>query len=217
MEIIEMEEMLFSYYGDTGWWPGETLDEVLIGSILVQNTSWSNVEKSIKSLKDHALLSIRKLSLSRAEDIGPLIRSSGYYNQKAERLISVCSSIVGRYGSLSEMKKRPLSEVSEFLISLRGIGEETRDSILNYALDFPVFVVDKYTFRILNRTGIMTEGNIDDVKRIIHAAIGTDLFRIKNLHGMIVNLGKDFCKTKPECRKCPLMKRCLYASNSLTQ
>ena len=102
------------------------------------------------------------------------------------------------------MSKKPVQEISIFLLSLNGIGEETRDSILNYALDYPVFVVDRYTFRILKRTGIMNGGVVDDVKKMVKDSIGDDLPALKNLHAMIVYLGKDFCRTKPDCKNCPL-------------
>ena len=210
MDIRSLNDALYTHYGDVGWWPGESPDEIIIGAILTQNTSWSNVEKSIRELRRNHLISIRSISETRWEDLAPMIRSSGYYNQKARRLVSVCSAIVEKYGNLLKMRASPLQEVSDFLISLKGIGEETRDSILNYALDYPVFVVDKYTFRILDRTGIMHVGGIDDVKKMVNGSIGSDLKDLKNLHGMIVYLGKDFCKTKPDCERCPIRKDCEY-------
>lgn len=210
MDIRRLNETLRSHYGELGWWPAESPDEVLIGAILTQNTSWSNVEKSISELKKNSLISIKRISETRWENLAPIIRSSGFYNQKARRLVSVCSAIMGKYGSLLEMSKKPMQEISEFLISLKGIGEETRDSILNYALDYPVFVVDKYTFRILERTGIMNSGGIDDVKKMVKDTLGGDLGTLKNLHAMIVYLGKDFCRTKPDCPNCPVNRDCKY-------
>lgn len=210
MDIRRLNEALYSHYGELGWWPAESPDEVLIGAILTQNTSWSNVEKSIRELKKNGLISIKKIAETSWEALASIIRSSGFYNQKARRLVSICSAIVGKYGGLMEMSKKPVQEISIFLLSLNGIGEETRDSILNYALDYPVFVVDRYTFRILNRTGIMNGGVVDDVKKMVKDSIGDDLPALKNLHAMIVYLGKDFCRTKPDCKNCPLNKECEY-------
>ncbi len=192
MDIRRLNEALYSHYGELGWWPAESPDEVLIGAILTQNTSWSNVEKSIRELKKNGLISIKKIAETSWEALASIIRSSGFYNQKARRLVSICSAIEGKYGGLMEMSKKPVQEISIFLLSLNGIGEETRDSILNYALDYPVFVVDRYTFRILKRTGIMNGGVVDDVKNMVKDSIGDDLPALKNLHAMIVYLGKDF-------------------------
>ena len=210
MDIRRLNEALYSHYGELGWWPAESPDEVLIGAILTQNTSWSNVEKSIRELKKNGLISIKKIAETSWEALASIIRSSGFYNQKARRLVSICSAIEGKYGGLMEMSKKPVQEISIFLLSLNGIGEETRDSILNYALDYPVFVVDRYTFRILKRTGIMNGGVVDDVKNMVKDSIGDDLPALKNLHAMIVYLGKDFCRTKPDCKNCPLNKECEY-------
>lgn len=209
MDISELHEILLNKYGDVGWWPGDSDEEILIGAILTQNTSWSNVEKAINMLKMNGMLSLSAIANSDPGRIAPLIRSSGYYNQKGMRLFSISKAILDKYGSLSKMRLAGPEEADNFLMSLKGIGRETCDSILNYALDFPVFVVDKYTLRIFRRTGI-GDLNIDEAKDLVYGSIGRDTETLKNLHGMIVFLGKDYCKTKPDCGNCPVNVKCLY-------
>lgn len=209
MNISDLHELLLGRYGDVGWWPGESDEEILIGAILTQNTSWTNVEKAIISLKDNGMLSLQSIAAADPERIAPLIRSSGYYNQKAKRLVTIARAIIGRYGSLEKMRLAGMDEAHDFLMSLNGIGRETCDSILNYALDFPVFVVDKYTLRIFSRAGI-DANTIDEAKTLVYDRIGRVTEVLKNLHGMIVYLGKDYCKTKPECENCPLNVKCDY-------
>ena len=210
MNIRDIHAILLDHYGNVGWWPGDTDDEILVGSILTQNTSWSNVEKSIRKLKEADLLSVNAIASSSPAVLAPLIRSSGYYNQKAERLVGICRAIVKRYGSLAAMREIPINEVSDFLISLNGIGEETRDSIMNYALDLPVFVVDKYTLRIFGRTGISDVNKASQLRDLVYREIGRDTGILKNFHGMLVFLGKDYCRTKPICIDCPVRLRCEY-------
>lgn len=209
MDISELHKILLDKYGDVGWWPGESDEEILIGAVLTQNTSWSNVEKAINSLKTSGMLSLSSIANSDPGRIAPLIRSSGYYNQKGRRLVLISRSILEKYGSLGNIRLAGLEEANNFLMSLNGIGRETCDSILNYALDFPVFVVDKYTLRIFSRTGI-GDMNVDEAKSLVYSSIGRDTAILKNLHGMIVFLGKDYCKTKPVCDGCPLNIKCQY-------
>ncbi|MEM3675922.1 MAG: endonuclease III domain-containing protein [Thermoplasmataceae archaeon] len=209
-KIHKLLDLLEKHYGDTGWWPGETRDEIVIGAILTQNTSWKNVEKALSNLKQANAITLNRLAKLNETEIAALIRPSGFYNQKAKRLKSISEAITRKYGSVDYMKGRPLDEVSAFLKEQNGIGQETLDSILNYALDFPVFVVDKYTLRIIERFGIENEG-VKDLKEAVLKYYGGDVKRIKNAHGMIVFLGKDYCKTKPICSLCPLREECDFA------
>ncbi|KAA8922773.1 endonuclease III domain-containing protein [Thermoplasma sp.] len=195
---------LFRIYGDLHWWPADSKDEVVIGAILTQNTSWKNVEKAMKSLKERHLNSLAEISRCDVKDLAEIIRSSGFYNQKAERLISLSRSVIDRFGGLENIRDAGVAE--SFFSSMKGIGRETLDSILLYALDFPVFVVDKYTIRFLERCyGIPGKG----IRESVEAEI-KDVDRLKNLHAMIVQISKDHCKKIPECDGCPLNSKCRY-------
>ena len=210
----ELDDLLYRRYGNTNWWPAETRDEVIIGTILTQNTSWSNVEKAIGKLRLAGCLSLDRICKVSQEELETLIRSAGFYRQKAQRLKGLACSVMERYGGIEGLLAAPADEVRQFLSSLKGVGRETLDSILLYALDFPEFVVDKYTLRIFNRTGILKEPTIETVKEAVGSSWISDLNRLKNLHGMIVYLGKDHCRTKPVCNDCPLFEKCWYGQNS---
>ncbi len=210
LTVREMDKRLYERYGNTRWWPAETRDEVVIGTILTQNTSWSNVEKAIDQLRLAGCLSLKCICTLESGKLETLIRSAGFFRQKAERLRNLSCSIVSRYGGLEKMITEPREEVEKFLSSQKGVGRETLDSILLYALDFPEFVVDKYTLRIFSRTGIEQEPTIESVKEAVASSGIRDPDALKNLHGMIVYLGKDHCRTKPKCSGCPLLENCQY-------
>ncbi len=216
MSLPEMYGKLYSEMGDLGWWPGETSEEVLIGAILTQNTSWTNVEKALAHLREEGCLSLECIATMEKERLSEVIRSAGFHNQKAERLIDLSSLIISRYGSLEEMASESPEELSEFLISRRGIGEETRDAILLYALNKRAFVVDKYTHRIFVRTGIISdESGMPEAKESIEKDDGYTLDMLKNFHGMIVRLAKEHCRKKPICSGCPLSGSCRYYTETM--
>lgn len=210
-KIRSVHALLLNRYGDLKWWPAETKDEVVIGSILTQNTSWSNVEKCIKNLKKENICSLSALSSLKPEEVAPVIRSSGFYNQKAKRLVELSHIITERYSSLEKMSELPVDELEEFLKDLNGVGRETMDSILSYALQKPVFVVDKYTIRIFSRIGIkFGSPDIDSIKVLVSENLGNDGDMLRNFHAMLVYLGKDNCRTKPLCVECPVKSVCDY-------
>lgn len=206
-------ERLYSKYGNTGWWPADSRDEVIIGAILTQNTSWKNVEISLDKMREKGVLSLLAISSADQALLRETIRSSGFYNQKSERLMEISRSIVNTYGNVGKMMEADIYGITTFLSQLKGVGQETLDSILLYALDRPVFVVDKYTIRILSRIGIQGIDGIDSIKKMVHEHLGNDVEKLKNLHGMIVYLGKDFCKAKPECSGCPVKDVCDFGIN----
>ena len=140
---------LFQVFGDTKWWPGDTKDEIMVGAILTQNTAWFNVERSLARIRDSGLLSISALANVEQNTLIELIRSSGFYNQKSRTVLELSQRIRDRFGTIVQMKKEHTDTLQEFLGNVRGIGQETMDAILCYALDKPIFVVDKYTLRLL--------------------------------------------------------------------
>lgn len=214
MDANSLYRDLFSLYGETKWWPGDSGDEIIVGAILTQNTAWSNVEKSLSMIKEKGLMSLGKLAGTDKSHLIELIRSSGFYNQKSRTILELSSRITGRFGSIEMMGREPLENLQDFLEAVPGIGQETMDAILCYALEKPVFVVDKYTLRLLGRLGVRNVSTVSEVKKFVKDTIGDDHGKLKNFHGLIVNFAKDYCRSKPNCKICPLLKKCDFGSGS---
>lgn len=204
---------LFSSFGPQHWWPAQTPFEVMVGAILVQNTNWKNVEKAINNLKSRKLLSPHKLHALSLQELAQCIRPAGYFNVKAKRLKNFAAFFISRYGgSVARMRAQPLKILRVQLLSVNGIGEETADSILLYALKKPIFVVDAYTQRIFTRHRLrqrcQTYGAFQEVfmKNLPKSA---KLFN--EYHALLVHTGKTFCKKlSPRCTQCPLAKRSCF-------
>lgn len=165
IEVVEVYQILQEHFGHQNWWPGETRDEIIIGSILTQSVSWQNVEKAINNLKEQDLLSLKALHNSYAEEIAPLIIPTLYYNVKARKLKNFCDFLYENYeGDLDKLFSKNLPELRKLVLSINGIGEETADCILLYVAEKLSFVVDAYTKRIFHRLGF-TDSNINYHKR----------------------------------------------------
>ena len=199
---------LFTAFGPQHWWPGDTPFEVIVGAILTQNTAWTNVEKAIHNLKKARLLTPRKMhDLSQAE-LAKYIRPAGYFNIKAKRLKHFLNYLFDNYGgSLNRMFKKRTDALRRELLSVNGIGPETADSILLYAGNHPVFVVDAYTKRIFSRHQIIKEDtDYHDIQKLFVDNLPHDVKIFNEYHALIVSIGKDFCRNrKPLCSRCPLM------------
>ncbi|NIT14722.1 MAG: endonuclease III domain-containing protein, partial [Candidatus Dadabacteria bacterium] len=156
--INEFYKALYSHYGPQLWWPANGELECIIGAILTQNTTWKNVEKAINNLKEHGLISIEKLSSISTDELAQLIKPSGYYNQKAIKLKSFIKFVNDNYtGNLENFLNEEPYTLREKLLSIKGIGPETADSIILYAAKKPIFVIDAYTHRILSRHGLVPQ------------------------------------------------------------
>lgn len=192
--------------GPQHWWPGDTPFEVAVGAILTQNTNWGNVEKAINNLKSAKTLSARKIHEMPVKELAQLIRPAGYFNVKARRLRAFIDFLMREYnGSMEKMKKEDVPILREELLSVNGIGPETADSILLYALEKPVFVIDAYTKRILSRHNIMGQDeSYDKFQEFFHSAIKKDVRLFNEYHALLVMAGKNFCKPKPACDSCPV-------------
>ncbi|HID47494.1 MAG TPA: endonuclease III domain-containing protein [Methanothermococcus okinawensis] len=212
MDLRDIYSRLLSYFGPQGWWPAETPYEVVVGAILTQNTSWRNVERAIDNLRRYNLLDEEKILDTSIEVLKDLIRVAGFYNIKSRRLKNITEYIVKNYTSTEGLKKcnKDLYNLREELLSIKGVGRETADTILLYSLERPIFVVDNYTRRILSRWGIVEENlDYDRIRTLFESNIPRDIEIYKEYHALIVQLGKTFCrKRRPRCEECPLMKIC---------
>ena len=205
-KLIEMFDLLLRHFGPQHWWPGDTALEMMIGAVLTQNTSWKNVEKALKNLKEQQLLSLDRLRSQSISELAEKIRPAGYYNIKASRLKNLINFIFDQYGGdLTSLLKAETVNLREGLLSIKGIGPETADSILLYAADRPIFVVDTYTHRILLRHGMIDEqATYEELQAFFMEHLADDLELFNEFHALIVRTGKEFCRKKPLCPGCPL-------------
>ncbi len=206
-ELLMIYDKLYQHFGPQHWWPGDTPFEVSVGAILTQNTSWSNVEKVISHLKNLGLLSPSGMSGLPAGELASMIKPAGYFNVKALRLRSFLEFLMGDYhGEMEHMAREDSAQLRAKLLRVHGIGPETADSILLYAIEKPVFVIDAYTKRVLSRHGIMGfERSYNEFQEIFHASLNPDIGMFKEYHALFVQVGKTFCKrNNPACGACPL-------------
>jgi len=197
---------LFSRFGRQHWWPGDGPFEVMIGAILTQNTAWSNAAKAIHSLKQGRFLEPVALHTVALKRLARLIRSSGYFNQKAERLKTFVRYFLDRYGgNVQGMRRVPWRILRKELLTLKGIGPETADSILLYALEKPVFVVDAYTRRVLARHSFISwQASYEEIQELFMERLFARTPYFSEYHALFVAVGKEFCRTRPRCHACPL-------------
>jgi endonuclease-3 related protein len=198
---------LFEFFGPQNWWPGDTPFEVAVGAVLTQNTNWKNASLAIANLKKARALSARAINNMDNEELAALIRPAGYFNLKAKRLKSFVAFLTNSYGgSMKSMARADMDMIRPELLSVYGIGPETADSIMLYALEMPVFVVDAYTKRIFSRHGIMDEAaGYETFRALFEDNLPQDVQTFNEYHALIVALGKDYCRPKnPKCSICPL-------------
>ena len=236
-EIPQYYTALLARYGPQNWWPAHSRFEVIVGAYLTQNTNWSNVEKALVNLRRTRRLSISAMRALPLDELETLVRPSGYFRQKARNLKMFIAFLDRQYsGSLTRMFAAPTAKLRAELLELNGVGPETADSILLYAGNHPVFVVDAYTRRVLLRHGIIDEKtSYEEIRAMIEQAIsnsGAESLTVKNafsdprhpvsrmsssarselaqhyneLHALIVRVGNHYCRTKPLCEGCPLHK-----------
>ncbi len=199
---------MYKEFGPQGWWPGRTRFEIIAGAILTQNTSWSNVEKAIKNLKNERLLTPERMHGVTGARLATHIKSAGYFNVKAKRLKNFLSYLFDSYnGNLGNMLKgRSGTELRRELLGINGIGPETADSIVLYAAGLPEFVVDAYTRRIFSRHGLIRDSaGYEEIKSFFMGNLKPDTRLFNEYHALIVKTGKDFCRgSAPLCGLCPL-------------
>src|SRR5712692_10870637 len=200
-------DVLFAAYGPQHWWPGRTAFEIVVGAILTQNTSWSNVEIAMRNLRREKLLTPRAIERVSLPRLAQLIRSSGYFRQKAKKLKCFVRFVRSEYGgSLHRMFRVPTAALREKLLAVHGIGPETADAILLYAGNHPVFVVDAYTRRMLERHGLASgRENYEEIRALFERSLPRDVAIYNEYHALLVHIGKQHCrKARALCDGCAL-------------
>lgn len=220
-------QILSKKLGNPNWWPIDKIYhkknhsdprfEVIIGAILTQNTTWSNVEKALKNLKSNKKLNIESIADADLINLSKIIKPSGFFNQKAHRIQTISQLLKDKYKcNLDNFFNRYTKIIRKELLSLNGIGPETSDSILLYAGNKPIFVVDAYTKRICKRLPLNIETSYDQIQFLFEGDLSKNykdsiLTKVYGeLHAQIVILAKDFCRIKPNCTNCPLLKNCEF-------
>ncbi|MCE8422426.1 MAG: endonuclease [Candidatus Methanoperedens sp.] len=199
MNLISIYDQLLGLFGHRNWWPAETPFEVVVGAILTQQTKWENVEKAIVNLKEKGLLTADGLAEADIEELEGLVRCTGFYRQKARRLKDI-----SRFFSMNPViLETPTYELRDVLLSLKGIGHETADSIVLYAADKPKFVIDAYTKKMCKCMGI--DGDYTELQSLFEGSLPKDVPLYKEFHALIVEYGKRFCGKKM-CGECMLVK-----------
>ena len=199
-------DSLLAAYGTRHWWPGETPFEVMVGAVLTQNTSWRNVEKAISALKRQGAMNLPALAAMEEEELAEIIRSAGFYNVKARRLKNLIRFIGEKFnGKIESMAQEGLPGLRDLLLGINGLGPETADSILLYALQKPVFVVDAYTKRFLSNHGLYHKStDYHEIQRYFQERLAPDTYLYNEFHALIVVLCQTYCRKQPLCDQCPL-------------
>jgi endonuclease-3 related protein len=200
-------DALFAAYGPQHWWPGRSRFEIIIGAILVQNTSWTNAEPAIENLRREKLLTPRAIETIALTRLARLIRSSGYFRRKAKKLKAFVHFLnMEHQGSLTKMFRTPTLVLRDQLLSVHGIGLETADAILLYAGKHPVFVVDAYARRMLDRHGLAEPAHgYESIRQLFECSVLPDARLYNEFHALIVHIGKHYCRAKvPRCDECAL-------------
>jgi len=204
--LLKVYDMLYAAFGPQRWWPGDSPFEVMVGAVLVQNTAWKNVERAIDNLREARLVDPHRLHRLAQDELEEMIRPAGYYRLKARRLRNLIDWLIDRYdGSLAAMFSTPLDELRQGLLGVNGIGPETADSILLYAGELPVFVVDTYTHRVLARHGwIDADADYPSIQEHFQQSLPEDVALYNEYHALLVRVGHLHCRKQPQCTQCPL-------------
>jgi len=201
-------QALLDTYGPQSWWPAESAFEVVVGAVLTQNTAWSNVEKAIDRLKTKGLLSLQALLGSDQALLAETIRPSGYFNTKAKRLRNLCR-FLDCHGGLEAFARLSLDEQRSGLLTVNGVGPETADDILLYALQRPVFVIDTYTRRLLCRFGLAQgDESYEELRAAFERTLPLSVELYQQYHALIVMHAKASCHKTPACDRCALWSIC---------
>lgn len=213
-DLMDVYQLLLEAYGPRHWWPAETPFEMMVGAILTQNTTWVNVEKAIRNMGKR--LTSDYIASAPLEELGELIRSSGYFRQKAQRLKNLTEWYAQYTYDIEKARARKGEALRAELLAIKGIGPETADSILLYALDKLFFVIDAYTRRILERLGYTLPQTYDELRMVIEQNILADLTVYQEFHALLVEHAKRHCTKEPRCCACPVEGICWYGQGKVT-
>lgn len=206
---LSVYRLLHARFGELEWWPATGPFKVMVGAVLTQRTAWRNVERALVNLRDAGVEDMGTLLATPRDDLEALIRPSGTYRQKAARLLALFTMVDGLgKGSLDGFLDLPAGRLRPALLSVKGIGPETADSIVLYAAGRPVFVIDAYTRRVLDRLGVDPGPSYEDVARWFTDALPEDPTLYSNYHAALVELAKAHCRPHPRCSGCPLRSIC---------
>ncbi len=206
--MIEIFKALYSIYGPQEWWPGDSQFEIMVGAILTQNTAWRNVSLAIDNLKSGGLLDLVAFLEAEPERVKTLIAPAGYFNVKYKRLRSFLEYL--RNADLERFHSAPIGDLRSELLGVNGIGPETADSILLYAFDRPVFVVDAYTRRLFSRLGYgwIEKAPYQEVQEFFMKQLPSETDLYNEFHALIVAHCKNICKKNPRCYACTFSSHC---------
>jgi endonuclease-3 related protein len=205
-KLLKIYKILLKEYGPQGWWPSDSPFEVMIGAVLTQNTNWLNVSRAIENLKKKDLICPHKIAVVSKLKLISAIRPAGFYNQKAAYLKDLSRHVLDRYsGDLRKMARVETGILRDELLAVRGLGPETADSIMLYALNQPVFVIDAYTRRIFGRHRIkIKDSDYSGWQKFFESQLPRDAGLFNEYHALIVKLAKDRCRKKPDCQGCSI-------------
>ncbi len=215
MKFFDVYKILLETFGEQRWWPTQSKNqqfEIVLGAILTQQSSWKNVEEAIRKLKQKNFLTPKRLANADQAQVEKLVRRTSFFKQKARRVIDFAKYLQENYsGDIGLMFAKDKEKLRGELLSLKGIGKETADSIILYAAHKPIFVVDAYTYRVFSRLGLISgEEKYDELRELIERGIKTDEKVYGEFHALIVEHAKTICKKKPLCSDCPLLKECKF-------
>ncbi len=211
MDLKTMYERLGQRFKVDNWWPADSEFEIMVGAILTQRTAWDNVEEVIANLKAHKVLNVDSLAALDKDSLEEMIASAGFYRQKASRIKGLAKYIKVHYGSDPVvMLSKPIDEARRELLSIKGIGEETADSILLFAGHRPKFVAASYVSRIFKRTGILDSEDYGEIQRYVESIVPPKPEIYGKFYARLVQLAKTHCRPRPICRGCPLEHECAF-------
>lgn len=207
---------LLRAHGPQHWWPGDTPFEIMVGAVLTQNTSWTNVERALANLKSAGVMTPEAIVAAHPKRLAAWLRPSGYFNVKARRLKAFCRSLLEQGGEAA-LAARATHDLRAGLLDVYGVGPETADDIVLYAFARPVFVIDAYTRRLFARLGLIAGTEpYEDLRAAFERALGPDVALFNELHALIVVHAKNVCRPKPRCEACCLSRRCPQAVESVS-
>jgi len=192
IDLYLLYSILLDHFGPQHWWPADTRYEVVVGALLTQNTNWTNVEKALERLKSADALSPHVVLEMEQERLAQLIRPAGFYRQKATRLKLLTKAFLEAPSTTNPLQLR------KHYLAVCGVGYETADSIVLYAHDLPIFVIDAYTRRMLKRFYGVGMGHYDDYRRFFEQRLRPDVELYKEFHALIVAWGKQYSRVSED-------------------